>query len=177
MGPVRTRTASAADLLTVAYERHAGQVEGYLRAGGVEDPEALTQEVFLALYPRLPDVDGGEAGLRSLVFSIAHARRVDHFRAAARSPERREYDPGADPRTVPSAEEIVVARDDERSALERLAILPDDQREALALRVVADLSLEQTAEIMHRSVGAVKQLQHRALNTLRERESERERSR
>jgi len=37
----------------------------------------------------------------------------------------------------------------------------------LSLRVVADLDLEQTAAVMERSVGSVKQLQRRALLALR----------
>jgi RNA polymerase sigma-70 factor (ECF subfamily) len=52
---------------------------------------------------------------------------------------------------------------------ELLADLNPDYREVLALRVVADLSLEETAAIMGKSQGAVKQLQRRALSALRER--------
>jgi RNA polymerase sigma-70 factor (ECF subfamily) len=45
--------------------------------------------------------------------------------------------------------------------------LPADYREVLSLRVIADLDLEQTAAVMERSVGSVKQLQRRALIALR----------
>ena len=40
--------------------------------------------------------------------------------------------------------------------------LSPDQREVIVLRFVADLSLEQVAEVTKRRVGAVKALQHRA---------------
>ena len=50
---------------------------------------------------------------------------------------------------------------------EVLDTLTPDQRQVLALRVVADLSLEQVAELVGKPVGAVKSLQHRALATLR----------
>jgi RNA polymerase sigma-70 factor (ECF subfamily) len=46
--------------------------------------------------------------------------------------------------------------------------LGGDQREVLALRIVAGLTVEQVADIMGKSAGAVKQLQRRALITLRE---------
>jgi len=39
----------------------------------------------------------------------------------------------------------------------------------VALRVTADLSLEQVAEILGKRIGAVKSLQHRALESLRRR--------
>jgi len=49
------------------------------------------------------------------------------------------------------------------------AELPDDQRPVLLLRVLADLTVEQVAQVMGRSVGAVKALQRRGLRTLRDR--------
>ncbi len=150
---------------TVAYQQHAATVSGYLRSQGIEDPDAVTQDVFLALYPRLADIRGGVEGLRALVFSIAHARVVDHHRRRSRSPTFSEYDPEQDTRTTDSAEDTaLIARSE---AEELLQSLPDDYREVLALRVIADLSLEATAQIMCKTTGAVKQLQRRALTTLR----------
>ena len=46
--------------------------------------------------------------------------------------------------------------------------LARDHREVLALRVVADLSIEQVAGIMGKSQGAIKQLQRRALQNLKD---------
>ncbi|WP_235046998.1 sigma factor-like helix-turn-helix DNA-binding protein [Arthrobacter nitrophenolicus] len=48
-----------------------------------------------------------------------------------------------------------------------LGTLEHDQQEVIALRVVADLSVETTAEIMGKTPGAIKQLQRRALCRLR----------
>ena len=45
--------------------------------------------------------------------------------------------------------------------------LPADQRAVLLLRVLADLTVEQVAEVLGRSVGSVKALQRRGLRTLR----------
>lgn len=53
------------------YRTYASQVLGYLTARGVEDPEAVMQEVFIAVLPRLQKVTGGVAGLRTFVFSEA----------------------------------------------------------------------------------------------------------
>jgi RNA polymerase sigma factor (sigma-70 family) len=157
--------SDAAALFTAAYREFSGSVCGYLRARGVDDPEAVTQDVYLALYPRLPDVHGGMAGIRTLLFTIAHARLVDHHRSRSRSPQQVEYDPDTDHRTSASAEQD--ALDGEMGIAGVLGTLPDEYREVLALRIVADLSLETAAEIMQRSVGAVKQLQRRALLALK----------
>lgn len=149
------------------YRRCAPQVLGYVRAHGVEDPEAVTHDVFVTLLTRDGPVAGGVEGLRTLAFSIAHARCVDQHRRTARRPHLVEYDGEADTRTTVSAEEIVIHRAATRRILAVLDDLSDDQREALTLRVVADLTLEQVARVMNKSVGAVKQLQRRALLNLK----------
>jgi RNA polymerase sigma-70 factor (ECF subfamily) len=53
-----------------------------------------------------------------------------------------------------------------RSALARIASLPPAQAEVVLLRVVGDLSVEDVAEVVGRRPGAVRALQHRALQRL-----------
>jgi RNA polymerase sigma-70 factor (ECF subfamily) len=150
------------------YEALAPAVLGYVRTRGSRDPEALTQEVFLTVFRRAGQLDGGEAGLRTFVFSVAHARVVDEFRQRARRPDTREYTIDEDPRVEPSAEESVQQVLDADRVMTLLDLLPDAQRDVISLRVVAGLSLEETAESIGRSVGAVKQLQRRGLLALRD---------
>lgn len=152
-------------LFASAYLQHSPAVFGYLRSQGVEDPEAVTQDVFLALYPRLAGIRGGAAGVRTLIFSIAHARVVDHHRHRNRTPALLEYDPANDVRVTGSAEDHALGS--HTGALALLATLTADYREVLALRIIADLSLEVTAQIMGKTPGAIKQLQRRALAALR----------
>lgn len=156
-------------LFTAAYNEFSGPVFGYLRARGVDDPEAVTQDVFLALYPKLDSLRGGLQGAKTLLFSIAHARMVDHYRKRERTPDSAPYEADLDARSAPSAEDQAFGHGEGLGVTELLADLNPDYREVLALRVVADLSLEETAAIMGKSQGAVKQLQRRALSALRER--------
>jgi RNA polymerase sigma-70 factor (ECF subfamily) len=53
-----------------------------------------------------------------------------------------------------------------RSALGRIAALPPAQAEVVLLRVVGDLSVDDVAAIVGRKPGAVRALQHRALQRL-----------
>jgi RNA polymerase sigma-70 factor (ECF subfamily) len=145
----------------------APAVAGYLRSHGSADPDALTSEVFLTVHRRLPELTGGAKGLRTFVFSVAHARMVDEARARARGPQVVEYDPADDPRFDPSAEDEAVVSLGAQSAIEMLSHLVESQREVLTLRVVAGLTLEETAQATGRTVGAVKQLQRRGLVALR----------
>lgn len=159
--------------MRTVYLALAPRVNGYLRAKGVADHEAVTNDVFLALLPKLSSVTGGAEGLQRLVFTIAHARMADEHRARAHRPEPAEYKPHEDTRTSESAEEEAGVRLATARVVEVLDALPGDQREVLMLRIVADLSLAQVADVIGRSTGAVKQLQRRALITVREVLSER----
>jgi RNA polymerase sigma-70 factor (ECF subfamily) len=74
------------------------------------------------------------------------------------------YDPRTDTRSTPSAEDDVHGA---VGVVELLGRLAPEHREVIALRVLADLTIEEVARIMGRSPGAVKQLQRRALIALR----------
>jgi RNA polymerase sigma-70 factor, ECF subfamily len=162
------------DALHVIYEALAPSVYGYLRAKGVEDAEGVTSDVFVALLPQIERVTGGAAGLRKLTFTIAHARMVDDHRNRARLPASIAYEPADDTRTVGSAEDD--AADGLATARVRavLDLLPEDQREVLTLRVIADLTIEQVAAVMGRTPGAVKQLQRRGMIAVRKAVAERQ---
>ena len=103
------------------YDALAGQVLGYLGSRGVEDPEGLTSEVFLAVWPRLGGLRGGASGLRTLVFSVAHARAVDDARRRARRPSTLPYEPDDDDRSAESAEHLAVRSLEAERALALLA--------------------------------------------------------
>ena len=157
-----------ADVFSLVYRTYASQVLGYLTARGVEDPEAAMQEVFLSVLPRLGTVHGGAAGLRTFIFSVAHARMVDDHRRQNRTPAKLPFEPELDQREDSSAEDVALERISPQEVLRLLDGLPGDQREVLSLRLVAGLTVEQAAEAMGKTAGAVKQLQRRALLKLRE---------
>jgi RNA polymerase sigma factor (sigma-70 family) len=151
-------TAAAAgdrDSLGDVYAALAPTVLGYLRTRGVDDPEAVTNDVFVKLLPQISKVRGGADGLRRLTFTIARARLVDQFRMRGRVGPTAVYDADTDQRCVPSAEDDAEAAISLAHIHAILEVLPDDQREVLTLRVVADLSIEQVADVIGRSRGAV----------------------
>lgn len=156
------------ELFSLVYRTYASQVLGYLTARGVEDPEAVMQEVFLAVLPRLESVSGGLAGLRTFIFSVAHARMVDDHRRQSRTPVQLPFDADLDQRAESSAEAEALERVSPREVLDLLQGLLDEQREVLTLRLIGGLTVDQVAAVMGKSSGAVKQLQRRALTTLRE---------
>ena len=90
---------------------------------------------------------------------------------AGRKRQRRRTDP-ADLATLAQAgfdgdvEEEALGRLGGAAARALVEALPAAQAEVIALRVLADLSVEETARVMGRRPGAVRTLQHRALRRL-----------
>ena len=153
------------------YEWLAPSVAGYVRAQGAPDPEDLTSEIFLAAFSSLGSFTGSEAQFRSWVFTIAHRRVIDDRRARTRRPPPHplETEAGRSPHgpTAASAEDDAVEAMGMQRVREVLDRLAPDQRDVIALRVIADLSVDQVAAALGKQPGAVKALQRRALASLR----------
>ncbi|MEO7348318.1 MAG: sigma-70 family RNA polymerase sigma factor [Terrimesophilobacter sp.] len=146
---------------------YAPAVTAFLRARGSREPDDITSEVFIAVFERLPQFVGGEAEFRSFLFSITYRRLVDEFRMRARRGESSEWTAEKDPRRSPSAEQEAFDRVADGAALALIDTLPEDQRNVLALRIIADLSIDQIATVLDKRPGAIKALQRRALERLR----------
>lgn len=151
------------------YEELAGPITGYLRSRGSSDPEDLASEVFLHVARDIHRFEGDETKFRSWVFVIAHRRLIDARRSHSRQPDTVHDEPKDTDLPVGDVEEEVMAQLSEARMREILDTLTDDQRHVLALRILGDLSLEETASIMGKRVGAVKALQHRALSAVKSR--------
>jgi RNA polymerase sigma-70 factor (ECF subfamily) len=139
----------------------------YVRRHVPDAADDLVSETWMAAVHVLPRFDGDAEGFRAWLFTVARRRIADHYRRSIRRPQLVVLSEGDDP-AAPS--------DTAQSALESLSTdaaidalircLPADQAEAVFLRVVAGLSVERVAEVMGRSAGSVRVLQHRALKRL-----------
>jgi RNA polymerase sigma factor (sigma-70 family) len=161
--------AGAGWAFEVLYRDLSPVVTGYLRLHGAAEPDDLASETFIGVFTGLAGFSGDEEALRSWVFTIAHRRLIDDWRKRSRRPQVTDDDgdltalPGGD------AEDDALMRVGTEDVHRMCAGLPDDQRSVLLLRVLADLTVEQVAGVMGRSVGSVKALQRRGLRTLRDR--------
>jgi RNA polymerase sigma factor (sigma-70 family) len=150
----------------VIYRELAGAVTGYLTLRGAPEPEDQASETLFDVARNIERFEGDESSFRSWVFVIAHRRLIDARRRRGRQLE-----------TTPLHDsEFHPVGDVESEALDNLALaemvnllepLSDDQRDVIALRLIADLSLEETAEVMGKRVGAIKALQRRAVGNLK----------
>lgn len=159
--------AGAAWAFEVLYRDMSPTVTGYLRMHGAAEPDDLASETFLGVFTGLAGFRGDEDALRAWVFTIAHRRLVDDWRRRSRRPQVAD-DPGDLTELLGgNVEEDALVGVGTESVHRLCAVLPDDQRSVLLLRILADLTVEQVAQAMGRSVGSVKALQRRGLRTLR----------
>ena len=133
------------------------------RVRRIEDAEDLASEVCVRVVESLP---GQKGFFPAWVFRIARNLVTDSYRRGAVRQEIAMSDDlaatmvGSDgPDALP-----VLPHQLERA----LATLTPEQREVVHLRFVEGLGAEEIGEIQERSAGAVRALQFRALETLRE---------
>lgn len=159
--------AGAAWAVQRLYEDHLAPVASYVRLRGAPDPDDVVSETFLQVFRDLGTFQGDADAFRTWVLTIAHRRVLDDWRRRSRRPREEPIPDGMDP-WGGDVEDDVLRRDQFGRVRRILGDLSDAHREVVLLRVVAELSLEETAVVMGRSVGAVKSLQHRAVSALRE---------
>jgi RNA polymerase sigma factor (sigma-70 family) len=150
------------------YRRFAPSVRGYLRSRGAMEPDDLTGEVFLQVVVHIGRFTGDESDFRSWLFTITHRRFLDERRRLRRR------------RDEPAPEELIHWRasvgDAESDALRKLqaaelrsliGALTPGQQDVLLLRIFGELSINDVARVLGRRPGAIKQLQRRALESLK----------
>ena len=114
----------------------------------------------------------GDCAFESWVYRIAAnccmdwLRKKKRDRSVSMEPMREQgFDP-AD--TSPGTEDQVIARDDRRRLREAIALLPEDQREALVLTQLERVPYDEAARMLDVSEGTVKSRVNRAKARLRE---------
>jgi RNA polymerase sigma-70 factor (ECF subfamily) len=151
------------------YERYADVVFRFLYAhlDNHLDAEDLTVDVFFRVWRSLPNFQDRGIPFGAFLFRVARNALIDHYRRSNRNANQVSIeddqigDTHADPMDMTAAS---MQREEIREILSKLR---EDYRTVLLLRFMADLSPEETAEVMGKSPGAVRVLQHRALAALR----------
>lgn len=141
----------------------------YFRGKRMRDPDDLASTVWVEVATSLGRFQGGEHDFRRWLFTIAARRRIDDIRAI----KRREAQTMRSRPAVPALQSPSAGDEADRNrsldiALDLIATLPDDQADAVLLRVIGDLSVSEVAAIMRRREGTVRVLVHRGLKRLAE---------
>jgi RNA polymerase sigma-70 factor (ECF subfamily) len=145
------------------YEDNFERVYAYVarRVGNREEAQDVTADVFHQALAGLPQFEWRGLPFVAWLLGIAANVLSDRWHRAATHQEAVNDD----------LDQIGIEEDIEQRAMlyQLVETLPDDQRRVIIRRFVGQKSLREIATELGRSEGAIKQLQLRALQNLRER--------
>ena len=173
---------SSADALQRRYLRPVLTYVAGRISENAADAEDLAAEVFAAAFASLhhcpvvtatsPDAASTSEHdpVRAWLFGIARRKVADYYRLRARRPQTQTV--VSEAHTAPAHQEpepVLLEGEAHQTLYALLSGLPEIQREAVHLRYIDGLSVEDTAHVLNKTPNATAQLLHRARQTLRTR--------
>ncbi len=153
--------------ISALYDRYVDAIYHYAlyRIGDMHTAEDITAEVFLRALESLSRYD--ERGVPFVVwlYRIAHARVIDHWRKLHRRTTL-PIDDLSEKEMTESDSALDVDVVQHRALRAALHQITGEQQEVIVLKFVQGLGNEEIAQVMGKTVGAVKALQRRALEAL-----------
>lgn len=149
------------------YQRYADRIFRYAlaRTGSRVIADDVVGDVMVAGIESIHRFNRRRGNFSGWIFTIAHRKIVDHQRSRQRWRawlSRQSVPPPLDDNALGSA----LRAEQHLSVRSAIASLPDQQREVILLRFVADLSISDICNVLSISEGAVKMRLNRALKAL-----------
>ena len=150
------------------YDHYHGSVYRFLfyRTRSTSLAEDLTSDTFLRALRGMGSFRWQGKDFGAWLMTIARNLCTDHFKAGRTRLEVTTEDMGLHDDATEGPEKWVLAGLTNEVLLNGLRELSDEQRDCLIMRFLQGLSIAETAEVLGRSEGAVKQLQLRGVRNL-----------
>jgi len=150
------------------YDHYQGSVYRfvYYRTRSQTLAEDITSETFLRALRNMSGFRWQGKDFGAWLMTIARNLCTDHFKAGRTRLEQTTEDMGAHDDATEGPENAVLAGLTNEVLLGGLRQLSDEQRDCLIMRFLQGLSIAETAEVLGRSEGAIKQLQLRGVRNL-----------
>lgn len=150
------------------YEDYSAKIYRYFRyrVKNVWDVEDLTTTVFIKVYAKLEQYDG-RYPFGAWIFRIAHNTLIDFMRKKRECPVDQEmFSTLAAVDKLP--EECVLTQETTEGLWQKVHTLTKDQRNVISLRYLADLRMNEIAEILGKTEASVKILHFRGIKKLQQ---------
>jgi RNA polymerase sigma-70 factor (ECF subfamily) len=150
------------------YDHYQGSIYRFVfyRTRSHSLAEDLTSETFLRALRNMSGFRWQGKDFGAWLMTIARNLCTDHFKAGRTRLELTTEDMGAHDDATEGPENAVLAGLTNEVLLDGLRKLSDEQRDCLIMRFLQGLSIAETAAVLGRSEGAVKQLQLRGVRNL-----------
>jgi RNA polymerase sigma-70 factor (ECF subfamily) len=166
---VRRAADGDAEAFGELYVRYLDEIYRYVfyKVSGEKKAEDLTEQVFLKAWEAMDGYEPRGYPFSAWLYRIAHNAVIDHYRTEKdESPLDSIAFTLADESLGP--EETLMKKREVSRLLEALRQLSEEKQELILLRFVEGLSHGRVAQILNKSVGACRVMQHRALASLSE---------
>jgi RNA polymerase sigma-70 factor (ECF subfamily) len=166
---VRRAVGGDAEAFGDLYVHYLDDIYKYIfyRVGDEKRAEDLTERVFIRAWEAIEGYEPRGYPLSSWLYRIAHNAVVDYYRAdKGEKPLDAVAFTLADDSLGP--EETLIKKREVSNLLEAIAQLSEEKQRLIALRFVEGLSHAHVAQILGKSEGACRVIQHRALAALSE---------
>lgn len=161
------------DAFARVYDENVEDIHRFIffKVGNKEEANDLTSMVFLKTWNYIQNSELEKSKtLRALLYKIARNLIIDHYRQSS----------GKKPISLDNEDNYIEIVDEEQDPHEetaekadleliksKLPLLKDEYRAIIVLRFINDLTLEEIAEITHKTKGNIRVLLHRSLNALK----------
>ena len=136
--------------------------------GSTLDYEEVVSETWISATRDMAKFEGDFKQFRSWIYTITRNRLIDGVRKRDRQVKSGGEATDFDLKDrSPQAEELIESDEAVATIIREIKKLPRAQSEIVLLRIVADLSVEETAQIVAKSENSVRVLCYRGLSTLR----------
>lgn len=170
---VARHQAGDRDAFAEIYRTNYGQVFRFVhfRVKNRQLAEDISQTTFTKAFARIASFEIRDSAVAAWLITIARNLVADHWKSGHTrleiaagdirdNVEREDHSPEGRP------ESAVINHLTNRVLLDAVKLLTPEQRECLVLRFLRGLSVDETARVMGRELGAVKALQYRAVRAL-----------
>ncbi|MDZ5622691.1 sigma-70 family RNA polymerase sigma factor [Nocardioides bizhenqiangii] len=168
IGLVELARGGDADAFGLLYDHYQPSIYRFLyyRTRSVVVAEDLTSETFFRALRNMASFRWQGKDFGAWLMTIARNLATDHFKAGRTRLEMTTEDMGQHDDTTDGPETAVLASLTNEILLEALTELPNEQKDCLVMRFLQGMSIAETAQVLGRSEGAIKQLQLRGVRNL-----------
>ena len=150
------------------YEEHFDKIYRYLyfKLGNQSEVEDLTQEVFVKALEAIGSYKWRDLPFAAWLIRIARNHMIDYLRKEGKV-EKLAWDDNVAHVEGHNPALIAEQRLEVKDVVDKVKKLSKGQREVISLRFGSELAVAEVAEVLGKSAGTVKALQHSGIRALR----------
>jgi RNA polymerase sigma-70 factor (ECF subfamily) len=138
----------------------------FIKTGSKEDSEDLTHQVFLSAWQKIEEYEERGFPFSGWLYQIARNAVIDFYRSKRHNVQLEEVE-----NILPDnsyIEEDIDLKIKLEKLMNAIKQLKTDYQDVVIMRFVDDLSVREVANILNKSEGSIKLMQHRAIKKLKE---------